>query len=85
MTRIVGILLIMAMAFFVFLAVLPPSAETSPVPIRDLLLCHGVEATGALNLVTAVYLGCRLYDTLGESIVLLLAVAGVTLLLGERE
>ncbi|WP_319558936.1 hydrogen gas-evolving membrane-bound hydrogenase subunit E [Marispirochaeta sp.] len=45
--------------------------------IRDYIVENGSEETGALNLVTAIYLGYRAFDTLGETIVLLLAVSGV--------
>ncbi len=48
--------------------------------VRDLLVERGTAATGALNLVTAIYLGYRAFDTLGETIVLVLAVIGVSLL-----
>ena len=41
---------------------------------------HATPDTGALNLVAAIYLGYRAFDTLGETIVLLLAVIGVNLL-----
>jgi multicomponent Na+:H+ antiporter subunit B len=49
-------------------------------PIRAHIVENGMQETGALNLVTAVYLGYRAFDTLGETIVLLLAVSGVVLL-----
>ncbi len=37
---------------------------------------RGLEESGARNLVSAIYLGYRAYDTLGETIVLLVAVSG---------
>ncbi len=43
----------------------------------------GTRETGAVNLVTALYLAYRAYDTLGETIVLIGAVTGV-LVLVER-
>lgn len=49
-------------------------------PVRAAIVENGVADTGAVNLVTAVYLGYRAFDTLGETIVLLLAVSGVIFL-----
>ena len=46
-------------------------------PIGEYLVENAGRETGALNLVTSIYLGFRAYDTLGETIVLLLAVSGV--------
>jgi multicomponent Na+:H+ antiporter subunit B len=61
-----------------------PSLEEGPVLLRDYIRAHGYEETGARNLVSAVYLGYRAFDTLGETIVLLCAVSGSVFLLGER-
>jgi len=47
-----------------------------PVEARDYLELNGREQTGAINLVSAIYLGYRVFDTLGETIVLLVAVSG---------
>ena len=60
-----------------------PSGEDPPVVdrIRDV----AEEETGATNLVSAIYLGYRAYDTLGEALVLLLAVTGVYFFAGGRE
>lgn len=41
---------------------------------------YGKEETGAVNLVSAIYLGYRVFDTFGETLVLLLAVSGVAML-----
>lgn len=54
---------------------LPPVTE-GPAFLRDFIVEHGYEDTGALNLVSAVYLGYRAFDTFGETIVLLCAVTG---------
>jgi multicomponent Na+:H+ antiporter subunit B len=48
------------------------------------ILENGTEETGAFNLVTAIYLGYRAYDTLGETVVLLLAVSGIVYLVGAK-
>lgn len=56
----------------------PILLEDSPWPTltRDLTEGRAVSETGALNLVSSLYLGYRAYDTLGETIVLLLGVLG---------
>lgn len=47
-----------------------------PSTLRDHLEVNGVQESGARNLVSAIYLGYRAFDTLGETIVLLVAVSG---------
>jgi multicomponent Na+:H+ antiporter subunit B len=47
-----------------------------PSTLRDYLEERGVQDSGARNLVSAIYLGYRAFDTLGETIVLLVAVSG---------
>ncbi len=74
-------LLAIAAAVFLPLAA-PPDAPTA---LRDYCVDRGIPETGAPNLVSAIYLGWRAYDTLGETIVLLLAVTGAIYLLGGRE
>jgi multicomponent Na+:H+ antiporter subunit B len=63
------------LALFLVLALAGEHPEASA-PGRTVIE-DGVKDTGAVNLVTAIYLGYRAYDTLGETIVLLLAVSGV--------
>ena len=53
-----------------------PSIEGGPTMVRDYIVLHGLEDTGANNLVSAIYLGYRAFDTFGETIVLLCAVSG---------
>jgi multicomponent Na+:H+ antiporter subunit B len=52
---------------------------------RDYFYLHGVGETGSINLVSAIYLGYRAFDTFGETIVLVLSVAGVILITGAKE
>ena len=63
-----------------------PSREPAPC-LRDNAASffheQGVQDTGAINLVSAIYLGYRAFDTLCETIVLLLAVSGVLFLIKE--
>ena len=47
-------------------------------------LSNGVTDTGALNMVTAIYLDYRAYDTLGEATVFFAAALGVFMLLRKR-
>ena len=47
-------------------------------------ISRGLDQTGAANLVTAVYLDYRAYDTLGEATVLFTAVIGATVILRDR-
>lgn len=61
------------------LAVLAPVVMSDvdwPTAARDTIAADGYAATGATNLVSAIYLGYRAFDTLGETIVLLVALAG---------
>ena len=44
----------------------------------------GPEETGAINVVTSIYLGYRAYDTLGEAIVLFTSTIGIGLLLDRK-
>ncbi len=48
-------------------------------------IAHGIYDTGAINLVTSIYLDYRAYDTLIETIVLFTAVIGVTFFLRKEK
>ncbi len=56
-----------------------------PVTARDYLESKGVMDSGAINLVSAIYLGYRAFDTLGETIVLLVAILGTLGLMTQIE
>ncbi len=85
--RATGILTGLAVALLSIATLAPIILSSSPWPVasRDLLATSGFADTGAENLVSAIYLGYRAYDTLGETIVLLAALAGaVSLIATER-
>lgn len=64
----------------IFLSVvLIPRGEIE-LPLADTVVERGVRDTGSVNLVTGIYLGYRAFDTLGETVVLLMAVSGVLVL-----
>jgi multicomponent Na+:H+ antiporter subunit B len=81
--RLVEIAALLVVALFLVLAL--SGEHPTETPVREYIVEHGVEETGARNLVTAIYLGYRAFDTLGETIVLLLAVSGVIVLVERRE
>lgn len=58
--------------------------EPAPPDTTAYFFQRGIAETGALNFVTGIYLGYRGFDTLGETIVLMLAVSGVMFLIGKR-
>ncbi|HDQ14311.1 MAG TPA: DUF4040 domain-containing protein [Sediminispirochaeta sp.] len=68
---LVLVLFLGALLYFI----LPP-LEGGPELMRDFLTHNGYRDTGAFNLVSAIYLGYRAFDTFGETIVLLCAVTG---------
>ncbi len=81
-SRAVEIAAILVVAAFLVLSLGGEHPEETPV--RAYVIEHGLAQTGAANLVTSIYLGYRAFDTLGETIVLLLAVSGVVLLVEHR-
>lgn len=52
-------------------------------PLAEHYRENSVKEIGALNVVAAIYLGYRAYDTVGETIVLIIAVTGVSYLVSE--
>lgn len=82
MRFVVSGLILLGVALFLLLSLAP--APATELPIREGVVASGVRDTSAQNLVSAIYLGYRAFDTVGETIVLLLAVAGVVFLIREE-
>lgn len=90
-----AVLVLAALAALVLISAMPlfsskpadaqPAADVGPpYRLRDHFYRHGIAESGALNLVAAIYLGYRAFDTLGETIVLIVSVAGVILFTGAK-
>ncbi|WP_020611908.1 hypothetical protein [Sediminispirochaeta bajacaliforniensis] len=78
--------LLLAVCTLVAVILLLSLTEESGWPhrLRDIITQKGIHDTGASNLVAAVYLGYRALDTLGETVVLLLAVSGLLFILKNK-
>ncbi len=74
--QIVAILLVCLVVGVVII-----SEHSWPEGARDYLFAHAFEDTGATNTVSAIYLGYRAMDTLGETLVLLVAITGTMAIL----
>jgi len=61
------------------------SAHQWPTAARDALDAQGYGETGAENLVSSIYLGYRAYDTIGETVVLLAALAGAMAIISAKQ
>jgi len=72
--KLIDLLLVITVGFVLYWF-LPPLQGGSDF-LRSFILENGYRDTGASNLVSAVYLGYRAFDTFGETIVLLCAVTG---------
>lgn len=72
--KFIDLLLVITVGFTLYWF-LPPLQGGSDF-LRGFILENGYRDTGASNLVSAVYLGYRAFDTFGETIVLLCAVTG---------
>jgi len=71
------IIIILAMAILFILSVDIEYGNPKNLDVANYYIDKGLHDTGAINLVAAVYLGYRAYDTLIETIVLFVAVTGV--------
>lgn len=83
MSRIRIIILVSILGVLIFVSLdteeLVDHNETAQYYIK-----RGLEETGAVNIVTSIYLGYRAYDTLGEAVALFTAATGVFLLLKKK-
>lgn len=77
--RLMGELIIFTLLGLVLVLGIDPALPPSS-GLKEHFVLWGVEETGAINLVSSIYLSYRVFDTLGETIVLLLAVSGIIML-----
>ncbi len=85
MKKVFFIIIILVMAILFTLSVDIEYGNPKNLDVANYYIDQGLHDTGATNLVAAVYLGYRAYDTLIETIVLFVAVTGVIFCLrGKR-
>lgn len=82
--RFVAALILTVFSMWVLASAVDLSRETVPYA-RSYVIEHGQRETGAANLVTSIYLGYRVFDTLGETLVLFTVVTGVVFILGYKK
>ena len=85
MKKVFFIIIILVMAILFILSVDIEYGNPKNLDVANYYIEQGLYDTGAINLVAAIYLGYRAYDTLMETIVLFVAVVGVVFCLrGKR-
>ena len=82
MKKTLHIIIILVFSLFLLSAIV--FLKETPDKAEKYLAAHGKAETGAVNIVTAIYLGYRAFDTLGETIVLITSVTGVVFLMGGK-
>lgn len=80
MNRILSIIVLLILALFLFSSIKLDYGHLQP-ELSQYYITHGVVETGALNIITAIYLNYRVYDTLGEATVFFAMALGVFMLL----
>ncbi|MBU0672896.1 MAG: hypothetical protein KJ732_07720 [Candidatus Margulisbacteria bacterium] len=80
MKRILIVVVLIVLGYFILNAVQLDYGRPRS-GISEYYVANGVAETGALNLVTAIYLNYRVYDTLGEATVFFASALGVYMLL----
>ncbi|MFC1571534.1 hydrogen gas-evolving membrane-bound hydrogenase subunit E [Candidatus Margulisiibacteriota bacterium] len=83
MNRVLPLIILIILAVIIFSAVKIDYGYPKT-GVSQYFLGHGVSDTGALNMVTAIYLDYRAFDTLGEATVFFAAALGVFMLLKKR-
>jgi len=77
------IVLLIIMTILIIGSIRPEYGNPRNLDYINYYLEHGVQDTGAINLVASIYLDYRAYDTLIETVVLFMAVIGVTFILSK--
>ena len=84
MKKILAIVILIILGFFL-IGSLNLDFGHPQLGVSQYYINYGVVDTGALNIVTAIYLNYRAYDTLGEATVFFAAALGVFMLLRREE
>ena len=84
MKRHISILFLILITIIIIISIDLEYGQPKSKEFSQYYLKQGLNDTGAMNLVAAVYLDYRVYDTLIETVILFMAVAGITFFL-KRE
>jgi multicomponent Na+:H+ antiporter subunit B len=83
MRRAIGVVIVVIFGILIFSGV---ETEEDSGTTAEIYIERGVSETGAVNLVTAVLTDYRVYDTLGETVILFTAILGVSMILrGDKK
>lgn len=77
MIKRLSLVLLLGLLLYFFIDSIAGLAEIYDASGKEFFLIHGFSDTGSRNLVTAIYLDYRLFDSLFEASILLIAVSGV--------
>ncbi|NQT29372.1 MAG: hypothetical protein HQ596_02250 [Candidatus Saganbacteria bacterium] len=84
MNRILAVVILIILGFFL-ISPLNLDFGHPQLGVSQYYINYGVVDTGASNMVTAIYLNYRAYDTLGEATVFFASALGVFMLLRREE
>jgi multisubunit Na+/H+ antiporter MnhB subunit len=84
---IFNLFVIIVLGFFGFIVIISTqlSYSTDLTSIISIYYVENLSLTGALNIVVAILLDFRAYDTLGEILVIFVTISGISLLIGRKE
>lgn len=85
MKRIMGIIIVLIFGILIFSSLRLEFGNSVGIT-ACMYIEKGVSETGAVNLVTAILADYRVYDTLGETIILFVAILGISIILkGDKK
>lgn len=85
MKGIIGIIIVLIFGVLIFSSLRLEYGNSVGIT-AEMYIEKGVSETGAINLVTSILADYRVYDTLGETIILFIAILGVSMVLkGDKK
>jgi len=82
-----NLFVLLVLGFFGFIVIISSqlSYSTDLTSIISTYYVENFSLTGALNIVVAILLDFRAYDTLGEILVIFVTISGISLLIGRKD
>jgi len=82
-----NLFVLLVLGFFGFIIIISSqlSYSTDLTSIISTYYVENFSFTGALNIVVAILLDFRAYDTLGEILVIFVTISGISLLIGRKD